>query len=126
MGNQNVVQRFVEALAERNHEGVADCFAGDIQFRALIPPGLTEAAGSAEATALFMSWWGDSDRFRLISSSSEGIADKTRVTYTIQGREAGEWYACQQQAFCIVNDDKMATLDILCSGFRPIPKLGWA
>ena len=54
--------KFVQAIASRDFPAIAACFADDVQFRALVPRGLREARGPADATRFFQDEtkrWGD-------------------------------------------------------------------
>ena len=43
------------------------------------------------------------------------------LRYRIQLREHGGWYACEQQAYCWAQDGLIERIDLLCSGYQPIP-----
>ena len=43
------------------------------------------------------------------------------LRYRIQLREHGGWYACEQQVYCWAQDGLIERIDLLCSGYQPIP-----
>ncbi len=112
-------RRFVTAVAACDEEALRECFAPDAEFRALIPPGLRERSGAAEAAALFAQWFGDSTELRLLDSSGDRVGDRLHISYRLGGAEDGEEFVVEQQLFCTVSDGKIERADLLCSGFRP-------
>jgi ketosteroid isomerase-like protein len=111
--------RFVAAVGAQDEAALAACFAPDVEFRALIPPGLRERAGAAEASSLISQWFGDSTELRLLDSHSDRVADRLHVSYRFAGVEKGEAYVVEQHLYCTVGDGTIMRADLLCSGFRP-------
>lgn len=111
--------RLVRAIAERDEAALRDCFAADVEFRALIPPGLRERTGAGESASLMLQWFVDSTELQLLDSSSEEVGDRVHVSYRFDGVEEGEPYVVEQQLYCTVADGKIIRADLLCSGFRP-------
>jgi ketosteroid isomerase-like protein len=111
--------RLVGAIATRDVDALAACFAPDAQFRALVPRGLRERDGAEEATALISSWFADSTELDLVDSRVDEIGDKLHVSYRFAGVEDGEPYVVEQQLFCALSDGRIERADLLCSGFRP-------
>jgi hypothetical protein len=114
-----VGERLVQAIARQDAGAIAACFAPEAEFRALIPPGLRERQGAGEAAALLAAWFGDSTDLLLIESRSEGVGDRLHLAYRFHGVEEGEPYVVEQHLFCTLNGEKIASADLLCSGFRP-------
>jgi ketosteroid isomerase-like protein len=111
--------RLVESVAAQDEAALAACFVPDVEFRALIPPGLRERTGAAEAASLISRWFGDSTELRLLDSHSDHIGDRLHVSYRFAGVEEGEAYVVEQHLYCTVGDGKIMRADLLCSGFRP-------
>ena len=111
--------RLVRAIAEQDEPALTECFAPDVELRALTPRGLRERAGAVEAASLISRWFGDSTELQLVESRSEEVADRMHVSYRFEGVEEGEPYLVEQQLYCTVADDKVTSADLLCSGFRP-------
>ena len=111
--------RLVRAIAEQDEAALRECFATDAEFRALIPRGLRERSGAADAASLISQWFGDSTELHLLDSDNEEVGDRLRVSYRFAGVEEGEPYVVEQQLYCTVRDGKVARADLLCSGFRP-------
>lgn len=109
----------VEAVAARDEDAIAACFAPDATLRALVPPGVRERTGPAEIAALLRSWFADSTALDLAEARSEPVGDRLHVTYRFRGVEDGEPYVVEQHLFCTVGEHGIERADLLCSGFRP-------
>ena len=115
----SVGTRLVEAIAAQDEHAIAACFAPGIELRALLPPGLRERTGAADAAALVAGWFADSTELRLIESWTGEIADRMHVAYRFEGIEEGEPYVVEQNLYCVVGSDGIERADLACSGFRP-------
>jgi len=111
--------RYVSAVASQDEAALRKCFAADVAFRALIPPGLRERTGAAETAALISQWFGDSTELRLLDSRSGQVGDRLHLSYRFAGVEEGEAYVVEHHLFCTMSDGKIQRADLLCSGFRP-------
>jgi hypothetical protein len=115
----SLAARLIDAIAARDEPAIAACFADDAELRALIPSGLRERSGAAEAASLIVRWFADSTEFDLLDSHSDEIADRLHLSYRFAGVEEDEPYVVEQQIFCTVSDGRIDRADVLCSGFRP-------
>ena len=89
-------------------------------MRALIPPGPVELSGAGSAAARFATWFGESEALELVRSGSGGIGDRLHVFYRLRvKRRGGPWTVIEQHLFCSLENDEIAALDLVCSGFRP-------
>jgi hypothetical protein len=109
----------VRAITSQDEAAFAACFASNVEFRALIPPGLRERTGAAGAAALISQWFGDSTGLRLLDSDSAEVGDRLHVWYRFAGVEEGEAHVVAQHVFCTTRDRTILRADLLCSGFRP-------
>jgi ketosteroid isomerase-like protein len=111
--------RLVAAVAARDEAALATCFVADVEFRALIPPGLRERTGAVDVASLISQWFSDSTELRLLDSRSDAVGDRLHVSYRFTGVEKGVAYVVEQHLYCTVDDGKIMRADLLCSGFRP-------
>jgi hypothetical protein len=109
----------VQAIAARDTDAIARCFAPDVQFRALIPPGLREREGAGEAAALISAWFADSTELDLVEFKTEEVGDRLGLGYRFEGVEEGQPYVVEQHLVCTTSNDSILSADLLCSGFRP-------
>ncbi len=115
---QAVSDRFLHALIERDFPTLASCFTEDAQFRALLPRALQTAAGVNESTRYFQRWFGAAEHVELLASSTEAIGDRQHLAWRLRIHSAAGRHVIEQQAFATIRDDRIAALDLLCSGFR--------
>lgn len=115
---QGVSDRFLHALIERDFPTLASCFTEDAQFRALLPRALQTAAGVNESTRYFQRWFGAAEHVELLASSTEAIGDRQHLAWRLRVHSAAGRHVIEQQAFATIRDDRIAALDLLCSGFR--------
>ena len=120
MKPKDVGTEFVQALSGRNWNGLEGLFQPSIQFRALIPPGLSQASSGVDASGQFRQWFGKADALELVTFTVEPLLDKVRIAYRLRVH-TDRWYTCEQQTFCVVTGDKIEKMDLLCSGFWPEP-----
>jgi hypothetical protein len=118
---QPLGQRFVTAFADRDFARVQACFAREAKFRALIHPGVCEAADAAGATSHLHEWFGGADHFEILSSELGTVVDRLRIAYQLRVHDADGWQVFEQQAYCDVRDGKITAMDLLCSGPRVDP-----
>ena len=62
----DLVMQLVRAVSTQNEDALAECFSPDVEFRALVPPGLRERTGARAAASLFTQWLGDSTDLQLV------------------------------------------------------------
>jgi hypothetical protein len=110
---------FVDALAVRDYDAIESTLAPEVRFRALIPPGVREAASRSEARGYVQTWFGDADEFEIIERTIDTVGEVHHAGYRIHLREDGVRYVVQQHVFATVSDRGIETLDLMCSGFRP-------
>jgi ketosteroid isomerase-like protein len=118
---ESLSARLIGGIAAQDAAAIAECFAEDAQFRALIPPGLRERSGAGETAELIAKWFGDSTELALVDSHADDVGDRLHVSYRFAGLEEGEAYVVEQHLYCTLENGKIAKADLLCSGFRPRP-----
>lgn len=115
---QAVSDRFLHALTERDFPTLASCFTEDVQFRALLPRALRTAAGVNESTRYFQQWFGAAEHVEMLACSTEALGDRQHLAWRLRIHSEAGRHVIEQQAFATIRDDRIAALDLLCSGFR--------
>ena len=113
---------FLEALANRNFDKLAETLAPDVRFRAMLPPGPMDWEGADVVSGVFGSWFGEAEEFELIDATVGEVGGRLHLSWRLRVRPApfdiGDgWHVIEQQAYADA-DDTIAALDLLCSGFR--------
>jgi hypothetical protein len=117
-GLTETTEVFVEALGRREFTTVQQCFAPEVRFRALVPPGLRDAAEASGAVEHLQGWFGEAEDFELLRSEVEPTSDRVRFHYQIRLRDEDGWSVIDQSGYTN-GADRIESLDLVCSGFRP-------
>jgi hypothetical protein len=114
--------QLIQALADRDFGRLSATLAPDVRMRALIPPGPIELTGAEAAAAKFSSWFGDAEEIEVVASGSDTVADRLHVFYRLRVEEPpATWKLVEQHLVCTIDAERIAALDLLCTGFRPDP-----
>ena len=108
------------AVAGRDSIGLGAAVTGTVRLRALLPGGPIEEHGRDAVVARFCGWFADMDAVDLVESAGEPVADRLLIHYRLDLARRGTRWACTQTLVCKVHDGRLATIDLLCSGFREI------
>jgi ketosteroid isomerase-like protein len=112
------LQRYIDALARRDFAGLGSLFDSNVQFRALIPPGFREGHDASETVGYLQRWFGEADQIEVLWSRVAGVGELSSASYKLRVHEDGVWYEVAQQLFCTIEDGKITSADLLCSGFH--------
>lgn len=112
---------WVAAISRRDFDRLEGLLDPEVRFRALIPRGLREAGDPIGAVAWLRDWFGAADVYAMRSTDIALVGDRVRVTYRVDVHEDGEWLTVEQTMVGTGGTRGFARVDILCSGFRPIP-----
>jgi hypothetical protein len=120
MQHHPVAAGIAAAVAERDERRLSVALADTVRLRALLPGGAIEAHGHADVAAQFHGWFADFDTVEVVESAGEAVADRLLIHYRLRVRQAGTTWVCTQTSVCKVVDDRLAVINLLCSGFREI------
>lgn len=111
---------FLESLAGQNFEQVEMLFAPQVRFRALLPPRICEEQTAAAATGWLRRWFGAADTLQVLQATADQVFDRLYLHYRFRSHDTTNgWRVIEQQAYCDVQDGRIADMWLLCSGFRP-------
>ena len=108
------------AVAGRDSARLADAVTDTVRLRALLPGGPIEEHGRDAVVARIGGWFAGMDTVDLAESAGEAIADRLLIHYRLDLAQRGTRWACTQTSICKIDDGRLATIDLLCSGFREI------
>ena len=117
-----------DAAARRDPQPLSTLLTETVRLRALLPGGLVESHGRADAVARFLGWFADFDAVEVVEAAGEAVADRVLIHYRLGLSRAAPSHAtqrwvCTQTAIGKVVDGRLAVVDLLCSGFREIENL---
>jgi hypothetical protein len=117
---------FRDAMCVRDFSAAAGLLADNAVMRGLLPPRIIEATGPDEILGWLRKWFAEGDGFEVLDRGAETTAGRTRVTWRFRfdghpvTGDAGA-HDIEQTAFVDVVDGRITAIDLLCSGFRPVP-----
>jgi hypothetical protein len=107
-------------VARRDPQRLSADLTETVRLRALLPGGPIEALGRENVASCLCAFFDDFDSVEVVESAGEAVGDKLLIHYRLHlGRAAIRW-VCTQTAVCRVVDERLAVIDMLCSGFREI------
>ncbi|HET9722351.1 MAG TPA: hypothetical protein VFR44_00750, partial [Actinomycetota bacterium] len=113
-------KRFVRAVAAVDPDGIVTALAPDARLRYLVPNAQAQIDGAARVAIRFLDWFGDADVLRVQAIHVERLADRVSARYRFLLHDEHGWEVIEQQLYLDVDEtDHVATIDLLCSGFRP-------
>jgi hypothetical protein len=108
------------ALVAGDFDRLTTMLTADVHMRALIPPGPVELSGATAAAAKFASWFGGSKSLELVRTGSDEVGDRLHVFYRLRVKRRGDPTSIvEQHLFCSLDEGRITSLDLVCSGFRP-------
>jgi hypothetical protein len=108
------------AIARRDEAQLAAAFTETVRLRALLPGGPVESRGRRAVVARFVGWFADFDAVEVTSASDEPVADRHLVHYRLTLRRGPRRWTCTQTLIGKATGGRLATVDLLCSGFREL------
>jgi hypothetical protein len=118
---QTLGAEFADAVAAKDHDRVRALLHDDIDFRAMTPSRVWDAAGPDDILSAIGTWFGDGDVIeRLVAVETDSFADRERVGYRLQIRNDDGLHLVEQQAYLAERDGQIGWLRIMCAGYRPI------
>ena len=113
-------ERFAQAMADKDHDGMRRLLHTDLDFQAMTPRRIWDAAGLDDVMTAFGTWFDDNDIIEEVESlDTDHFADRERVGYRFRVRNADGTHVVEQQAYLSERDGQIGWLRIMCSGYRP-------
>jgi TusA-related sulfurtransferase len=116
-----VGESWVQALAERDFGRLAPLCQPDVRSRLLTPRAFDTIDSAQALEHKFQQWFGESDLVRIEQTQIQPIGEKLSIFYRLLLRKQGEWFEIEQHISSFLRDDLIGRLDLLCSGFQPVP-----
>ena len=120
MNTHPLAAAIAAAVADRDSSQLAAAVTDTVRLRALLPGGPIEEHGRDAVVARFDGWFADMDAVDLVESAGQAVADRLLIHYRLNLSQRGTRWACTQTSICKTVGGRLATIDLLCSGFREI------
>jgi hypothetical protein len=111
---------FARSLAAKDHDRVRELLHANLDFRAMTPGRIWEAATPGEVVDALNVWFDDGDVIEALELlETDAFADRQRVGYRLRVRNEDGQHLVEQQAYLSERDGQIGWLRIMCSGYRP-------
>jgi hypothetical protein len=120
MNEHPLAAAIAAAVAGRDSGQLAAAVTEGVRLRALLPGGPVEEHGRDAVVARFGTWFADMDTVNLVEAGGDAVADRLLIHYRLNLAQRGTHWACTQTSICKIVGGRLATIDLLCSGFREI------
>ncbi len=118
-----VGERFARAIAARDAPALLALLAPQLDFRAMTPGRVWDSSSTREVVddVILGKWFGPTDRIDAIEGvENDVVVDRERVGYRFRVTNDDGAFLVEQQAYLDVQDEGIAWLRIMCSGYRPV------
>jgi hypothetical protein len=113
---------FLDSLAAQDFTRLGGTFAADARLRALLPDASREWAGAEVIADRFARWFGGTENFELVEAGAGQVGDRLHLHWRLRlqaERLGAGWFVVEQHGYADTADDGLlASLDLLCTGFR--------
>jgi hypothetical protein len=113
-------ERFIQALVERTPDHLERCLADGVRFRALTPNHVWAHFGTAAVTSAAREWFGNARSLTIMHQEVNHVGDRLSLRYRLRVEEAMGTSVCEQHAYCVMENDVITDISLVCSGFIPI------
>jgi SnoaL-like protein len=120
MNSHPLAAAIAAAVAGRDSGRLAAAVTDTVRLRALLPGGPIEEHGRAAVVARFGRWFDGMDTIDLAEAAGQQLPGRLLIHYRLSLAQRGTRWTCTQTSVCKIDDGRLATIDLLCSGFREI------
>ena len=120
MENHPVATALATIIVSRDPQRLGAALTETARLRALLPGGPIQASGRADVAACFHGFFADFDTVQLLDSAGEAVADRLLIHYRLHVTRGATRWVCTQTAVCKLVDERLAVIDLLCSGLREV------
>lgn len=110
----------LQGLANKDFARLGEALAPAVRFRALVPGEALDLGSRADAAAAFARWFADKEGLEVESSECERVGDRWKLRYRLRVTRRGEPLLVEHLLFGDLEEGRFSTLDLICSGFRPV------
>ena len=120
MNSHPLAAAIAAAVAGRDSSQLAAAVTDTVRLRALLPGGPIEEHGRDAVVARFGRWFAGLDAVDLVESAGEALPGRLLIHYRLDLAQRDTRWACTHTSICKIVGGRLATIDLLCSGFREI------
>lgn len=120
MEHHPVASEIATLVAGRDPHRLAAALTETVRLRALLPGGPVESHGRVDVTARICGWLADFDDVELVESAGEAVVDRLLIHYRLHVTQGTTRWVCTHAVVCKLVDERLAVIDLLCSGLREV------
>jgi hypothetical protein len=120
MEDHPVAAAVATIVAGRDRQRLAAALTETARLRALLPGGPIQADGREDVVACFHNWFADFDDVQVVGSTGEAVGDRLLIHYRLHVTRGLTRWVVTQTAVCKLVDERLAVIDLLCSGLREV------
>ena len=114
---------FLHCLAAQDFAQLGGALAAEARLRALLPSGMREWAGADVIADRFARWFGETEDYELVEATVGEVGGRLHLHWRLRLRAerlGRGWFTVEQHAYADTGaGDRIAQLDLLCTGYRP-------
>ncbi len=114
-------EEWIQALIEKDFQRLREICQPDVHSQLITPSRVHTLANAPDLTQKVEQWFGACDSIQKVQSRIAMVGEKLAIFYRLAMEENGEPYTAEQQLYCSIRDGQISQLNLLCSGFQPVP-----
>jgi TusA-related sulfurtransferase len=118
---QEIGSTWIQAIVEHDYQQLARLCRTDVRSRLVTPSGVDSGGNVNDLIGSIQGWFGETSHTQVQYARVDQVGQKAAINYRLIFREGGEWFTAEQQVYATLSDGLIARLDLLCSGFQPVP-----
>jgi hypothetical protein len=117
-----VAGRLLDAIVTRDFDSISVILASDVRMRVLLPQSIVETNTAEAAVETFREWFGAHESCTVIATEQHTVQRREFLSYNLLVQP--DWapdvfHIVEQSGYCRVTDDRVARLDLVCTGYFP-------
>ena len=118
----DLAARWIDALTAKDFDRIGELLDPDARLRGLVPGNVRDESGRDASVNRLRVWYGDVDRLEVLQSELEEFEGIVRFRNRVRGVDPDlGWTTFEQAGFVRTADGLITSIDLVCSGDRPIP-----
>ncbi len=117
-----VGEGWIGAITGANYSSLARWVNPEVHCRLVTPRRIYEVDGIESLIEKIRGWFQDVTSFHLLQTQIQPVGERLGISYRLLIEEKGRFYQVAQQVFTSFSDGAIMQLDLLCSGFQPVPE----
>lgn len=118
---QKIGNAWVQAIVEHDYQQLSQVCQNDVRSRLVIPSEVDRGENVDDLIGSIRSWFEGTSHTQVEYARVEQVGPKVAINYRLRFKEEDEWRTAEQQVYGHLSGGLLAQLDLLCSGFQPVP-----